>query len=264
MVVATRGTASNYLTRASPRTGAREISTTALYCYGVTWSETAAAQDRAGLAGERVEPLCFLDLAALTSPVRPGKVQARQADLLRHFDVLGAAFERGTVIPLRFGMVFDNEEALIDEFLEPRHDELARLLRELRERVELRVTGHYREEAIVAEIVKENPRIAHLRGQKSRALPIELGELVAADLHARTAADAWAIRERLGPLALGYEVTEEPVEYQVLCASFLVERKQVPAFGAAMDELTSTQAGRIDFKYVGPLPPHSFVVLERR
>jgi hypothetical protein len=43
-----------------------------------------------------------------------------------------------------------------------------------------------------------------------------------------------------------------------------VERKRLTAFDAAMDDLASGQAGRIDFKYVGPLPPHSFVSLEAR
>ena len=109
-----------------PRTGAGEISTTALYCYGVTSAETAAPQDGAGLAGQPVEPVRFRELAALTSPVPPGRVRARRADLLRHFDVLGTAFERGTVIPLRFGMVFEDESSLVKDLLESRHDELVK------------------------------------------------------------------------------------------------------------------------------------------
>ena len=244
-----------------PKTGAREISTS-LYCYGVTWAETARPQPAAGLAGKSVEPVRFDELAALTSEAPPGKVRARRADLMCHFDVLSTAFERGTVIPLRFGMVFDDEATLIEELLRPRRDELVALLRELGDRVELRVSAHYREEAILAEIVRENPRVARLRGERSQPLLIELGELVARELQARTNRDARAILERLGSLALGQEVDEEPIEHQVLRASFLVERKRVPAFDAAMEDIASGQAGRIDFKYVGPLPPHSFVGLE--
>src|SRR5947208_17068272 len=146
-----------------PRTGAREISSTALYCYGVTSAETAAAQPGAGLNGEPVEPVRFNELAALTSAVPPRKVRARRADLLRHFDVLGTAFERGTVLPLRFGIVFDDEAALVHDFLEARRDELVGLLRELRDRVELRVTAHYREEAILAELVRTNRTVGALR-----------------------------------------------------------------------------------------------------
>jgi len=248
-----------------PRTGAREISSTALYCYGVTSAETAAAQPGAGLNGEPVEPVRFNELAALTSAVPPRKVRARRADLLRHFDVLGTAFERGTVLPLRFGIVFEDEDSLVADFLRPRHDELVRLLRELRDRVELRVTAHYREQAILGEIVRDNPRVAKLREatqeRAAQPLMLELGELVSAELQARTARNARAILERLLPLALAYEVDEEPIEHQVVRASFLVERKRLKAFDSAMDELAKAHAGRIDFKYVGPLPPHSFVGL---
>jgi hypothetical protein len=250
-----------------PKTGAREISTTALYCYGVTSAETAAAQPGAGLNDEAVEPIRFGKLAALTSAVPPGKVRARRADLLRHFDVLGTAFENGTVLPLRFGIVFDDEDSLVADFLSPRHDELAGLLRELRDRVELRVTAHYREEAILGEIVRNSPRVAQLReatqGRAAQPLMLELGELVAAELQARTARDARAILERLLPLALAYEVDEEPIEHQVVRASFLLERKRLRAFDSAMDELAKAHEDRIDFKYVGPLPPHSFVGLTR-
>ena len=250
-----------------PRTGAGEISTTALYCYGVTAAGSAKPQRDAGLGRAPVDAVRFGDLAALTSPVPPGKVRARRADLLSHFDVLGNAFENGTVVPLRFGIVFEDERSLIEDFLKPRHDELIRLLRKLRNRVELRVSANYREDAILAEIVRENPTVARLReaaklGRTAQPLLVELGELVAAELQARTARDARMILGRLRPLALDQELDEEPIEHQVLRGSFLVERKRVSAFDGAMEDLASGQAGRIDFKYVGPLPPHSFVGLE--
>src|SRR3954453_5219035 len=241
---------------------------TALYCYGVTSADDVASQPGAGLADASVEPVRFRKLAALTSAAPPGKVRARRADLLRHFDVLATAFERGTVVPLRFGIVFDDEDSLVRDFLEPRHDELTGLLRELRDRVELRVTAHYREEAVLAEIVRERPRVARLREQTRKGaappLMLELGELVSAELQARKARDARAILERLGSLALAYDLAEEQIEHQLLRASFLVERKRLKAFDEAMDELASGQEGRVDFTYVGPLPPHSFVNLGKR
>ena len=251
-----------------PTPGTPELSTTALYCYGVVSADAAASQAGTGLGGASVEPVRFGELAALTSPVPPGKVRATRADLLRHFDVLGTAFERGTVVPLRFGIVFDDEAALARDFLEPRRDELLGLLRKLRDRVELRVTAYYREDAILAEIVRTNRRVGALREATRTGGPhqllVELGELVSAELQARTARDVRATLERLQPLALEYDLDAEPIEHQVLRASFLVDRKRVPAFDKAMEELAAEQAARIDFKVVGPLPPHSFVSLEGR
>jgi gas vesicle protein GvpL/GvpF len=252
----------------TPPTRAPSELSTAVYCYGVTSAGDAASQPDAGVGGASVEPVCFRKLAALTSATPPGKVRARRADLLRHFDVLASAFEHGTVVPLRFGIVFDDEASLIRDFLEPRHDELSGLLRELRGRVELRVTAHYREDAVLAEIIRDSPRVARLREQTragaAQPLMLELGELVSAELQARTARDGRAILERLGSIALAYDVSDEQIEHQLMRASFLVERKRLKAFDEAMEALASGQAGRIDFSYVGPLPPHSFVNLEGR
>jgi hypothetical protein len=247
----------------SPPKGAEK---TALYCYGVV-ANTDMRRLKSGLGGKPVEPVRHGDVAALTSDVPRARVRARRSDLLTHFDVLGDAFEHGTVLPLRFGIVFDDEASLVEAFLSPRHDELAALLRELRNRVELRVTADYRAEAILSEVVQENGRIARLReatrdtaGQHPAAL-LELGELVATELQARTRRDAQALLERLRPLSLDYELDEQPIEYRVLRGSFLVERRRLGVFEAALSRVAEARHGTIDVKLVGPLPPHSFVAL---
>jgi hypothetical protein len=241
-------------------------SATGLYCYGVVAARGATAQLGRGLDGKPVQTVAHDDLAALVSDAK-ADVRARRRDLLAHFEVLEAAFEHGTVLPLRFGIVFDDEETLVRDFLAPRQKELAKLLRELRGQVELRVTAHYREDALLAEIVRESPRVSKLR-EATRTVAaaghpalIELGELVAAEVQARTARDARRLLERLRPLALRAELDEEPIEYQLLRGSFLVERKRVSKFDAALDAFAADNVGRVDVKVVGPLPPHSFVEL---
>jgi Gas vesicle synthesis protein GvpL/GvpF len=251
-----------------PRASAGEVPATALYCYGITAATTAKLQRGAGLTGAAVEVVRSRDLAALVSRIPAGTVRARRRDLMTHFEVLSTAFESGPVLPLRFGIVFDDERALVDDFLRPRGKELARLLNELDGKVELRVTAHYREDAILAEAVRENPRIAGLR-EATQSAPgghpalIELGELVAAEVRARTARDTRALQERLRPHSIRFEADQEPIAYQLLRASFLVERKRVEKFDSELEAFASDNAGRIDVKLVGPLPPHSFVALER-
>lgn len=248
-----------------PRPGADDASATGVYCYGVVSARDARPQPR-GLGDMPVEPVVRDDLAALASRVPAGTVRARRRDLLSHMDVLSAAFEHGTVLPLRFGTVFENDEALVHDFLAPRHDELAGLLRDLSGQGELRVTAHYREDAILAEVVRESRRIAQLREATRGAAAghpalIQLGELVVAEVKARTARDSRALLERLRKHARRYEVGEEPVQYELLRASFLVERKRVPKFEAELERFAAEQAGRADVKLTGPLPPHSFVSL---
>jgi hypothetical protein len=243
-----------------------DASATGLYCYGVTSARDAAPPSVGGLDGKPVRPIVHRELAALVGEA-PAGLRARRRDLLAHFDVLGTAFERGTVLPLRFGIVFDDEAALVREFLDPRHDELVSLLRELRDCVELRVSAQYREDAILAEAVRQNPRIARLREEtrgvsgKHPAL-VELGELVAAEVQARTARDARSLLERLRPLASRHDLDQEPIEYQLLRGSFLVQRGRVSKFEAELERFAADNAGRVDVKCVGPLPPHSFVALD--
>lgn len=249
-----------------PRPDAGDVSATGLYCYGVVSARDARSQPR-GLGDAPVDPFVHDGVAALASLIpAPGKVRARRRDLLAHMEVLSAAFEHGPVLPLRFGTVFASHESLVDEFLAPRHTELAALLRDLSGQGELRVTAHYREDALLAEVVRDNRRIAQLReatrgaGAGHPAL-VELGELVAAEVRARTARDSRALLERLRKHASSYEVGQEPVEYELLRASFLVERKRVAKFEAELERFAADQAGRADVKLTGPLPPHSFVSL---
>jgi Gas vesicle synthesis protein GvpL/GvpF len=251
-----------------PPTAEPPACATALYCYGITWAKAARAQPDTGVSGESVEPVVHQELAALTSGVGSTKVRPRRRDLLNHSNVLSAALEQGTVLPLRFGIVFENEAELVDGFLRPRHDELTALLRTFEGRVELTVKAYYREEAILAEIVRENPRIARLRRATRGAgevsafpLRVELGERTAGELETRTRRDRHALLDRLRPLALESKVDEEWIEHQVLRASFLVEREHVPAFDEVMNEIAQKEAPRMHFKYTGPLAPHSFVSL---
>ena len=220
------------------------------------------------MAGAVVEPIAFEGLAALTSPVADANVRARRRDLMAHSDVLTKTVEQGPVLPLQFGIVFRDADAVVSDFLQPRKKELEKLLRDLDGKVELRVKGFYVEEAILGEIISENRRVAGLR-EATRTQPdgaaygarIQLGELVAGELGARAQRDASAILERLRPLAVGVQIADEPVEHQVLRASFLVERDRVRDFDDVMNDLARQQEGRIHFKYVGPLPPHSFVAV---
>jgi hypothetical protein len=236
-----------------------------VYVYGIVRAGVTPPQVP-GVTGAEVQAIESEGLAALTSPIADSNVRARRRDLLAHSAVLTSAVEHGTVLPLRFGIVFRDADAVVSDFLQPRKAQLEKLLSDLDGKVELSVKGFYVEEAVLAEIIGQSPRIARLR-ELTRKQPdgatygarIELGELVAAELRACAQRDAARILERLRPLALAVEVADEPVEHQVLKASFLVERDRVRDFDEAMNDVARREDGRIDFKYVGPLPAHSFV-----
>ena len=233
--------------------------------YGIVPAETPLDGAPTGIGGAPVSRVVAGGLAALVSPVEGDELRATRRDLLSHSAVLEHAVAAGPVLPLRFGIVLRDEDAVAEELLERRHDELTALLERFARLVELRVKAFYVEEAVLRDIVRSDPAIARLN-EATRGLPdasthpqrVRLGEAVAHALAARRERDAHAIFARLRPLAED-AVVEDTESSLALTASFLVERGRVEDFDTAMDELAREHEGRITFKYLGPLPPHSFV-----
>jgi hypothetical protein len=233
--------------------------------YGIVPAETPVEGTPPGIAGAPVSRVTAGGLAALVSPVEGDELRATRRDLLSHSAVLEHAVAAGPVLPLRFGTVLRDENAVVEELLEPRRDELAALLARFERLVELRVKAFYVEEEVLKEIVRSDPAIARLR-EATQGVPeavahpqrVRLGEAVARALDAQRQRDADSILARLRPLAEDV-VVEEADAARALIASFLVDRERVAAFDEAMNELAQAHEGLITFKYLGPLPPHSFV-----
>ena len=233
--------------------------------YGIVPAETPLDGAPPGIGGAPVSRVVSGGLAALVSPVEGDELRATRRDLLSHSAVLERAIAAGPVLPLRFGIVLRDEEAVAEELLEARHDELSALLERFERLVELRVKGFYVEEAVLREIVRSDRTIARLN-EATRGIPeaalhpqrIRLGEAVARALEARRENDGRAILARLRPLAEEVVVDESDATI-AFAASFLVDRGHVEAFDRAMDELARAHDGLITFKYLGPLAPHSFV-----
>lgn len=234
--------------RASPATG------TATYVYGV--ARDVPAINRAGIGGEGVHAIKHDGLAAIASRVTSAELRARRRDILAHQEVLQEVFDHEVVVPLRFGTVFASADDVVAELLAPRKKQLLQLLDRFQGVVELSVRAYYLEAAVLREIVRDDARVARLRG---RASDVALGEAVADALAAKRAAEAAAIERTLARLARDAVIEAPRTEYELFRGAFLVDRKDVRAFDAAMNDLARSRDGCVVFKYVGPLPPHSFV-----
>lgn len=237
---------------------------TAVYVYGVTPAGASPRFDR-GVADARVALVEHGELAAITSSVG-GHLRAKRRDLLRHSDVLQTAFAKAPVLPFRFGTVLASDEAVVEELLAPRYEELVGLLHEVEGLCELRIRAAFVEAALLAEVIRDDRRIADLREQ-TRTAPesdprrVQLGEAVARAVAARQAAAADEIVGTLAPLARDVVVEERREELEVARASFLVELGAVSRFERAAESLAARQRGVLETELVGPMPPHSFVHL---
>ena len=230
-----------------------------VHVYGVV---PASATPELAEQGHRL--IAHRDVAALVSEAdRDG---LRAASVLRaYWRVLEQAAAVTTVLPVRFGTVMTGDQAVVTEFLEPAHDELAERLKEMAGKVQLTVKGFYEQDALMTGVVERSPTIARLREQV-RGLPeaagyykrIELGQLVAAEVERERERDAHGILERLRPLALEARLEPPSTPDSAVHAAFLVDGKRVDEFSGAVAALGRELTGRIRLRFLGPLPPYSF------
>ena len=229
-----------------------------VHVYGVV---SAAADVK---VSEGVRLIAHRDIAALVSDIDRNDLKAARV-LRMHWRVLEAVSTSTTVLPVRFGTVMSGDRAVVEEFLEPSHDEIIAALADLAGKVQLTVKGVYHEDALMTGIVQRSPAIARLRDQVRR-LPdaaayykrIELGHLVAAEVERARERDALQVFERLEPLALEARLEPPSTPDGAVNAAFLVEAKRVDDFSEAVNSLSHDLAGRIHLRYVGPIPPYSF------
>ena len=243
-------------------------SKSAKYVYGITRASPNSKSLGKGIHGKPVRVITAGGLGALTSNVPPATLEAGREELLTHARVLERAVAKGTVLPMRFGVVMQSEAAVRDELLLPHEKELEAQLEEMNGRVEISLKGMYEEDLVLRELLERNSEIAALRKAVSGAPEdatysdrIRLGELIAASLSEKRSADEQVIVERLARRAVDVDVGPPAHERMAVNASFLVERDRLSDFDHEVEEIASEHGGMIRFKYTGPLPPHSFVEL---
>jgi hypothetical protein len=203
------------------------------------------------------------DIAALVSD---SPERATRDSVLGHGRVLEAALEGSPVVPLRYGLVVTDEDAVRSEILEAHHDELAQLLERFDGRVQMTLKVYYREDAVVASILAEEPELARLRDavqgkpeDASYKERVRLGELLNKAIEKRRTNDGKEILERLRPLAeaVGLEPAED--ELMVAHVVFLLRRDQVGELDLTLEEVAQERAELMRFRLIGPMPAYHFI-----
>ena len=222
----------------------------------------------AGLGGrdDVVHTLHFRDLAAVVSDSPQDRYQQTRQNMLGHTVVLEEVMGALPLLPVRFGTVAPNAEAVTERLLKQRYEEFGRLLGEMDGMVELGLKALWREEVLFEEIVEANPDIRHLRDSLSgRPAPathfgrMRLGEMVENAINAKRYADAQALLARLKPLAEQSRENALIGDRMVLNGAFLVPAEREAAFDHAIEQIDAEMGARMILKYVGPTPPYNFV-----
>lgn len=234
------------------------------YVYGITAASHPAlpeGMDGVGDPPREVRVLKAGELAAIVSDA-PESLRPKRRDLLAHQNVLAEAGAAGCVLPMRFGNVAEDDDAVV-AVLDERAEHYGERLRELDGKVEYNVKGSHIEEAVLHRVMSENAELRSLAEANRKAGggsyddKIRLGELVAAAVQAREAEDAGEVVRALQPVAAA--VSEGPQSTGWLVnASFLVARDQAERFLAAVEQARE-DLPHLELRVNGPLPPYSFV-----
>jgi len=241
---------------------------TATYIYGIIPGDVEIEQGTIGVgdpAGE-VRVVRHGEVAALVSDVELDRPLGRPDDLVAHEELLDASAADVPVLPLRFGAVVTDDDAVASELLEAHHDEFEQALRDLDGRAQFIVKGRYDESAILREVLSENDEAAQLYEQikgtsedATRDARIRLGEIVSDAIGAKREQDTQAVGDALADHVEASVVREPTHELDAVFTAFLAETGKAGDLEQALGRLARDWDGRVELRLMGPMAAYDFV-----
>lgn len=248
-------------------TAAESVTGTYIYCVTPTSSTEDVDTNALGKPVGNSESVRFVrsdGFAAIVSDALRDEYDPSRANIGAHERIVQGAFDRGDVLPMRFGTVAQNDES-VQRFLRDNESSLEKSLDELHGRGEMVVKATWDQDAILRQVISENETLQALRDEiasrpeaETYDQRIELGRLVSEAIERKRKELGDYIVQRLQPKAIDTDVHDLVSETMVANVGFLVDRNALDAFDDEVAAL-GAELGGLTFKYVGPLPPYSFV-----
>ncbi len=243
-----------------------------VYTYGIVPADVEVTDDARGLGDPpaRVTLARYQDIAALVSDVDLSRPLGTPDDLLAHEELLDATAAAAPVLPVRFGAVLTDVDAVVNELLEPFHDEFRAALDELEGRAEYLIRGRYDEGTVLREILAENPEVASLRDairdkpeDATRNERIAIGEHINQAVEAKRAADTQALVDALTPHSVKIIVRDPTHEMEAVHLAILAETAREHDLEDALEQAAGDWGDRVKLTLRGPLAPYDFVSAQR-
>jgi hypothetical protein len=228
------------------------------------WQETPGVGDPSSPVRTVIED----GMAALVSDLPPDYTPGRREDLEAHEHVLEEAIERATTIPMRFGIVMDDDETVREKLLARHASVLSDVLSRLEGQVQMTLKVYYLDEELLKDALAANPdlaretaRLAQLPEAEAQDARIRLGEAVANAVEERRAEVESTLLDRLSPFATDVRVDPPRGEQVALNAHLLVPRNRRAALDEEVRKLSEALGSFLAFRYIGPLAPYAFADL---
>lgn len=208
-------------------------------------------------------------IAAVVSDTEFTEIDPTRKNVQSHTVVQEELLKEHNLLPMGFGMVA-TDEGEVRRLLENNYDGLLGELHRLAGKIEVELKVFWEQEAVVKELQGENAKLSRLKAQINTASsPVEvqnllstagkLVESIVCDWKTRYTELVYAI---LQELSFEAKVNNPVGIRNLLNASFLIEKSRESEFKEQVYKLDAKFQGKMNFKYVGPLPPYNFVNLK--
>jgi alkanesulfonate monooxygenase SsuD/methylene tetrahydromethanopterin reductase-like flavin-dependent oxidoreductase (luciferase family) len=236
----------------------------AVYIYSITGKEHPLRLGDLQGVGETPADLRVVKAGLLCAVVSdaPEDLRPKRRDINAHQAVQERLMADGTVLPLRFGLMAADDEA-VQAALEERAEEYVDRLRVLEGCTEYHLKASQNEDALLRQILQESTAARQLNeeiraGTAGPDTPVQLGELVAREVETRQEALAAGVIEALRPFAREFD-SSTPTGSDFLSVSFLVTDDQEEGFLTTELSVANQLGDDFELRLSGPLPPYSFV-----
>ncbi|MCM2357406.1 MAG: GvpL/GvpF family gas vesicle protein [Geobacteraceae bacterium] len=190
--------------------------------------------------------------------------------LADHQALIEGIMKERTAIPIKFGTSVGDDGELL-EMLESGYPSFKKAVDTMAGKVELDIIAMWNDiDAILRElggreeIQRFKEDIFAASPEKLREQAVELGKMVRKALEEENCRVRDEIIISLRGHFLEQRIREQFDDRMLMNVAFLVERDVIKTLEERIDELDMSYGGRIDFRVIGPLPPHSFSTLEIR
>jgi hypothetical protein len=238
------------------------------YIYGIIREPRLQRFSFPGVGGALVYTINRGGIGAVVSATDLNEIDPTRKNVKAHTMVQEGVMEQYCLLPMGFGMVAaDSDE--VYRLLEDNYDGLDSELNRLAGKIEVELKVFWEQEAVVREIQNDNRELTRLKAEVDRArtpgqvrgLLIEAGQKVDAIVQDWKTRYAELVYSILQDLSCEAKVHNPVGIKNLLNASFLIDRPQETEFREQVYGLDAKFQGKMNFKYVGPLPPYNFVNL---
>jgi hypothetical protein len=239
------------------------------YIYGIAEEPHFKRFSFPGIGNADVYTINYKRTAAIVSDIEFSEIDPTRKNVQAHTITQEELMKEYNLLPMGFGMVATGEGE-VRSLLENNYDGLLGELHRLAGRIEVELKVFWEQEAVMKEIQGESQELSRLKAKLNvasspvevRNLMVEGGKLVeniVSDWKTRYAEMIYSILQKLS-----YEAKmNDPMGIKnLLNASFLIEKSRESEFKEQVYELDARFQGKMNIKYVGPLPPYNFVTLK--